>query len=140
MYLTGSEEKLHYAKYKLTEAEWQLVAETHAVLKVMNILAMTSQKESVDSNCFSYYSVANARYFIETKKKLKVLELGGNWYPSTEIAKWPMVTMQIEQLNDQTQVLLERLVKEFDHYFKRPDSDQTMMMVLHPVMVWRGLK
>lgn len=137
-YLTGSPEKNFYDKYKLTESEWQLVAETHAVLKVMNVLAMTSQKESVDSNCFSYYSVANARYFVEVKKTLKVVDICNTWNPSTPISKWPMVTMAIGQLKDDTQVLLKRLVKEFDHYFPGPDSDQKMMMVLHPVMVWRG--
>jgi hypothetical protein len=139
-YLTGSSEKEFYRKLQLSETEWQLVAETHAVLKVMNVLAMTSQKETVGSNCFSYYSVANARYFVESKKKLKVLEIFGNRYPSTEISKWPMVNMTIEQLKPDTQMLIERLVKEFDHYFKGPDSDQVMMMVFHPVMVWRGLK
>jgi hypothetical protein len=139
-YVTGSTEKSFYLNLKLTEPEWQLVAETHAVLKVMNVLAMTSQKESIDSNCFSYYSVANARYFVESKRKLKVIDLGANWNPSCEVSKLPMVNMQLENLRPETQTLIERLVKEFDHYFRGPDSDQIMMMIFHPVMVWRGLK
>jgi hypothetical protein len=35
---------------------------------------------------------------------------------------------------------MQRLVKEFDFYFKAPDGDQTKMMIFHPVMVWRGLE
>jgi hypothetical protein len=48
--------------------------------------------------------------------------------------------LDIDQLNPLTQTLLERLVKEFDFYFKYPDGDQTLMMIFHPVMIWRGFK
>lgn len=125
---------------KLSEQDWQSVAETHAVLKTMNVLAMTSQKESVDSNCFSYFSVASARFFVESKKKLKVVDITATWNPSCSVSKLPMITMELEHLLPDTRYLMERLVKEFDHYFKGPDSDQIMMMVFHPVMVWRGLE
>jgi hypothetical protein len=37
-----------------------------------------------------------------------------------------------------SQLLLDRFSNEFDHYFGKPDSDQRLMMVLHPLFVWQG--
>jgi hypothetical protein len=120
--------------------EWQIIAEFYSVMKIMNVLAMTSQKQTVDANCFSYYSVAYARYMIESAKNLKVFELLSHYKPSTELAKLPIISLDIDTLSPLTQTFMLRLVKEFDFYFKHPDGDQVKMMVLHPVMIWRGFK
>lgn len=139
-YMTGSVFKNEFTEFILTSNEWQLLAEFYAVMKIMNVLAMTSQKQSVDANCFSYYSVAYARYMIESAKKINVVDLSGHYNPSTSFSRIPQVTLEIDQLNPLTQKLISRLVKEFDWYFKYPDGDQTKMMIFHPVMIWRGLK
>jgi hypothetical protein len=124
----------------ITPTDWQVLAEFYAVMKVMNVLAMTSQKQTVDANCFSYYGVAYARYMIESATTLKVIDFSGQFSPSTELSKVPLITLEIHQLNPLTQSFMQRLVKEFDFYFKAPDGDQTKMMIFHPVMVWRGLE
>jgi hypothetical protein len=116
------------------------MAELHAVMKVINILAMTSQKQSVDSNCFSYYSVAYARFFVESANKFKVIDVSQNYNATTAVNKIPTITLQINQLQEDTQVFITRLVKEFNSYFRYPDSDQLIMMIFHPVMAWRGLE
>ena len=139
-YITGNQFKKDVTSLNLTPTEWQLVAEFYATMKIMNVLAMTSQKQSVDANCFSFYGVAHARYMIEQAKNLKVVELSSHYNHAMEFSNIPHVTLDIDQLNPLTQTLLERLVKEFDFYFKYPDSDQTLMMIFHPVMVWRGFK
>ena len=109
-------------------------------MKVMNVLAMTSQKQSVDSNCFSYYSVAYARFIVESARNLKVIDLSQNYNTTTAVSKIPTITLQINQLQYNTQCFIDRLVKEFNSYFRYPDSDQIIMMILHPVMAWRGLE
>lgn len=139
-FMTGSSYKNDYVDLLLTPVDWQILVEFHATMKIMNILAMTSQKQTVDANCFSYYSVAYARYMIESAKNLKVIDLSGHYNPSMEIAKMPQVTLEIDQLNPLTQTLMKRLIKELDFYFKEPDGDQIKMMIFHPVMIWRGLK
>lgn len=137
-FMSGSAYKNELAPFLLTSSEWQLVAEFYAVMKIMNVLAMTSQKQSVDSNCFSYFNVTYARWKIESAKNLKVVELSPH-NPLMDFSKIPLHSLEIEQLNPLTQEFMQRLVKEFDFYFKYPDGDQTHMMVFHPVMMWRGL-
>ena len=142
LYMTGCEDKDkdEFKATLLTPVEWQFIAELHAVMKVMNVLAMTSQKQSVDSNCFSYYSVAYARFIVESAKNLKVIDLSQNYNTTTAVSKIPTITLQINQLQYNTQCFIDRLVKEFNSYFRYPDSDQIIMMILHPVMAWRGLE
>ena len=141
-YLTGcsDKDKDDFRKLIMSQAEWQLMAELYAVMKVMNVLAMTSQKESVDSNCFSYFSVAYARFFVETATSMKVIEISYNIDPTIDVMKIPTVTLQIDQLQEDTQTFITRLVKEFNFYFNHPDNDQAKMMVLHPLMIWRGFE
>jgi hypothetical protein len=139
-FTSGSIYKNEYTDLMLSTNEWQLLAEFYSTMKVMNVLAMTSQKQTLDANCFSYYSVAHARWMIESAKKLNVIELSSHYHPSTDLSKVPQVSLELEQLNPLTQTFMKRLVKEFDFYFKYPDGDQTKMMIFNPVMVWRGLK
>lgn len=140
MYMTGCEdkEKDDFKKAILTPIEWQFMAELHAVMNVINILAMTTQTQSVDSNCFSYFTVAYARFFVQSATKFKVIDFSQNYNATTPVNKIPTITLQINQLNPETQVFITRLVKEFDLYFRYPDSDQVIMMIFHPVMAWRG--
>jgi hypothetical protein len=142
LYMTGcvDKEKDYFKECVLTQVEWQLMAELHAVMKVSNILAMTFQKQSVDSNCFSYYSVAYARYIIESAKSFKVIEVSHNYTAATPVSKIPTITLLINQLQPDTQLFITRLIKEFNLYFRAPDSDQVKMMIFHPVMAWRGLE
>lgn len=139
-YMTGCDDKdkEEFQKVLLTPTEWQFMAELYAVMKVMNVLAMTSQKQSVDSNCFSYFSVAYSRFFVETTKSLKVIDICYNIDPTVDVLKIPTNTLQINQLQENTQTFITRLVKEFNSYFSGPDGDQVKMMAFHPVMVWRG--
>lgn len=142
LYMTGcvDKDKEDFKECLLTQVEWQLMAELHAVMKWSNMLAMSSQKQSVDSNCFSYYSVAYVRFFVESAKSFKVIEVSNNYNASTPVAKIPTMTLLINQLQEDTQLFITRLVKEFNAYFANPDGDQVKMMILHPIMAWRGLE
>ena len=138
--MSTNENKQEFESFNITPTDWQVLAEFYSVMKVMNVLAMTSQKQSIDANCFSYLSVAYARYMVSSAKSLKVIEFSNHYNPSMEISKIPIITLEIHQLNPLTQTFLKRLTKEFDYYFDHPDGDQTKMMVFHPIMVWRGLE
>jgi hypothetical protein len=140
--MTGCDDKdkNDFQKLVLTPIEWQFMAELHSVMKVINILAMTSQRQSVDSNCFSYYSVAYARFFVESAKTFKVIQFSGTYDADTPVSQIPTITLQVNQLQENTQLFITRLVTEFNSYFKYPDGDQIKMMLLHPVMAWRGLE
>jgi hypothetical protein len=139
-YMSTNENKKEFESFPITPTDWQVLAEFYSVMKVMNVLAMTSQKQSIDANCFSYLSVAYARYMVESAKSLKVIEFSNHYNPSMEISKIPIITLEINQLNPLTQTFIKRLTKEFNFYFDHPDGDQTKMMVFHPIMVWRGLE
>jgi hypothetical protein len=138
LYCKFSPERNEYTDLILTETEWQLIAETLAILKVMNTLALTSQKQSVDSNCYSYYNVAHARYYIKTSKQFKVFNLFAQWAPTKEAWGIPTQNVLKVDLLPQSRILIDRLVKEFDHYFPKPDSDQILMMIFNPVFHWSG--
>ncbi len=140
-YCYRSAESNLYEDVVLTEAEWTSVAETYALLKITNRLAMTSQIDNIDANCFSYFNVAKTRdsLVMITEMGLNVLDVSATWAPTLEPSLIPTVTKGYHQLELATQTLIGRLVKEYDTYFPFPDSDQIQMMLLHPVMVWKGL-
>ena len=141
MYTTVSSERAVYKDINLDDLDWQFIAETHCILKVTNVLAMTSQQQSVESNCFSYYHVVSARYYLKNSLEFPVIDLKNDrWKPTTEVSKIPTTLISKDNLMGSTIQLIERFEKEFLHYFKSPDSDQILMMVFHPLMSWMGFE
>ncbi|MGL4342899.1 MAG: hypothetical protein ACRCSZ_10905, partial [Lactococcus lactis] len=140
--LRCSSERAVYKDISLDDNDWQLVAEVHLILKVMNLLAMTSQQQSVESNCFSYYHVVSARYYLKSSTEFPVIDLKNKaqWQPTTDVCKIPTILIQKENLMESTIELIDRFEKEFLHYFKAPDSDQILMMIFHPLMAWMGFE
>jgi hypothetical protein len=141
-YCLRSTEANLYADLMLTEAQWTTVTETYALLLTTNRLAMTSQIDSVDANCFSYYNVAKTRDSVLklTQMGMNVIDLNATWAPTTEPSLIPTIHKEYYELHEDTQTLIDRFVTEYDNYFPFPDSDQIQMMLLHPVMVWKGLE
>ena len=131
-----------YADLILTEAQWTSVAETYALLLTTNRLAMTSQIDSVDANCFSYYNVAKTRDSLLkiTQMGINVIDVNSGWAPTMEPSALPTVHKEYFELQLETKTLIDRFVNEYDTYFPFPDSDQIQMMLLHPVMTWKGLE
>lgn len=139
-FTTRSADKDVFKEMVLTDNQWQHIAETYAILQTTNILAMTSQEDSIDSNCFSYFQVANARHLLRNNFTFNVVDLSEHWTTDTDVRKIPCIQKTKNMLLPSSSKLIDRLVNEFDRYFPEPDSDQLMMMVLHPVMVWSGFK
>jgi hypothetical protein len=131
-----------YSDVILTEKQWTSVAETYALLLITNRLAMTSQIDSVDANCFSYFNVAKTRDSVLkiTQMGMNVVDVNSGWAPTIEPSAIPTVHKEYFELEIETQNLIDRFVKEYDNYFPFPDSDQIQMMLLHPVMAWKGLE
>ena len=141
MYTTVSSERNVYKDINLDDDQWQFIAEIHSILKVMNVLAMTSQQQSVESNCFSYYHAVSARFYLKSSNEFPVIDLKNDqWLPTTEVSKIPTTMVDKEELFDQTKELIERFENEFENYFKAPDSDQILMMVFHPLMAFMGFE
>jgi hypothetical protein len=137
-YCNNSAEAMQYDALKLTELEWIQLSETYAVLSIAHKLAMVSQQESADSNCFSYFQVVNAQYAICKHPDINVPDMSVFWDPDTELERIPTVNKTRDTLSKDTTELMSRFEKEFKRYFPKPDSDQIAMMVFHPVMVWMG--
>ena len=141
MYTTVSMERNVYKDINLDDYDWQFIAETHSILKVMNVLAMTSQKQTVESNCFSYYHAVSARFYLKSSTEFPVIDLSNDqWKPTTEVSKIPTTMIRRDKLLESTVELVERFETEFGNYFKAPDSDQILMMVFHPLMAWMGFE
>jgi hypothetical protein len=141
-YCTTSDEANLYSDVILTDHEWRFLSETLAVLRMTNELAMATQEDSIDSNCFSYYNVKETRHKVTHCQTIRVVNLNSIWDPEEDITKNPTKTIlrKRDHLLVDTQNLLDRLSYEYNSYFKNPDSDQVKMMLLHPVMMWRGLR
>jgi hypothetical protein len=137
-YCNNSAEAMQYDGLKLTELEWIQLAETYAILNIAHSLAMLSQQESADSNCFSYFQVASARYAICKQPTIKVFDMSVLWDPVTELDKIPTTKKGRDKLSAETNELVKRFDDEFKRYFPKPDSDQLVMMVFHPLMSWMG--
>jgi hypothetical protein len=124
----------------LSAKEWQQMAETESLLRNMDALAMSSQQEGCTSNVFSYYFVARARTCISKLKHLDVCDLDESWTPGTPIDKVLLKQIQKENLLDETLTLIDRFDTEFAKYFPHLDTDQIIMMMLHPAMLWSGFR
>ena len=120
--------------------DWKHIAETYTILQTTNLLAMTSQEDSVDSNCFSYFQVAQARHLLETNDLYKIVDVSEHWTPATDVKKIPSISKTKDAMLPVSKSLITRLVNEFNRYFEKPDSDQIMMMVLNPLMFWGGFR
>jgi hypothetical protein len=139
-YCTYGNDKRLFNDLMLSDDEWQMVAETHAVLKITNLLAMSSQTQSVDQNCMSFFNVHTARYLLTTKEQFRVVQLKRINSPTTLMKDNKYDNCKTTGLLDFTNQLINRFHIEFDNYFKEPDSDQILMMVFHPLMMRAGFE
>jgi hypothetical protein len=138
--LNNCKDRSKFEDFVLTDGEWQFMAECEALLRTADLFAMSSQRDDVTSNVFAYFNVARTRAGISRIRELRVFNLAESWTPKTEIQHIQKVTIKKEDLMEDTQTLIQRLVKEYDYYFPAPDSDQLLMMAFHPVMVWSGFR
>jgi hypothetical protein len=67
-----------------------------------------------------------------------MLDMNVFWDPDTNKDKLPTTTKLRNDLTKETNKVIERFDKKFQRYFPKPDLDQLIMMVFHPVMVWKG--
>jgi cell fate (sporulation/competence/biofilm development) regulator YlbF (YheA/YmcA/DUF963 family) len=140
LFVNNSKDLEKFTDCILSAKEWQQVAETEALLRNMDVLAMSSQQEGCTSNVFSYFYVARAQTCISKLKFLDVFDLEENWTPATQLHQIPIKRMQKDDLLQETKTLFERFDAEFEKYIPYPDTDQIMMMMLHPVMLWSGFR
>jgi hypothetical protein len=110
-YCSNSAEAIQYADIKLTELEWMQLAETYSILSIAHNLALVSQQESTDSNCFSYFQVASARYAICKQTHIKMFDMSNLWDPETELDKIPTTKMATKDMNTKTRELIGRFKK-----------------------------
>jgi hypothetical protein len=77
-------------------------------------------------------------YYIKTSSEFKVFNLFAQLSPTKET--WGIRTQNLLKIDilPQSRELINRLVKEIDHYFPKPDSDQILMMIFNPVLHWSG--
>jgi hypothetical protein len=62
------------------------------------------------------------------------VDVSQSWSPDTSFDKLPTVKMGYSMMSPVSQLFINRLIKEFGHYFPCPDSDQLIAMNLHPVI------
>jgi hypothetical protein len=99
----------------LSDDDWKFVAQTYSILQVMNVIAMCSQKDSVDMNCFLYFVVVQAQFLLTMKKDLKMPKLTTYWSPTLNMKEIPCNTFDAEELLDNSRTLLTRFQNEFGH-------------------------
>jgi hypothetical protein len=108
--------------------------------KECDLLAHTSQQDGIDSNCLTYFFVATARHAITSSAIYNVIDISQLWNPDISLNKIQTISKRKEELLPETITLINRLENEFGKYFPKPDTDQIMMMVFHPIMVWNGFE
>jgi hypothetical protein len=140
LFLNNSKEKQTFQDETLSDEEWQFIAECEAVLRTANVLAMKSQSDSATSNVLSYFYVAKTRAIIQRIKTLRVYDLNESWTPKTPVEDIKMIPIKFDDLMEETKLLIKRLVSEFNRYFPHPDTDQLLMMMLHPIMIRMGFR
>lgn len=125
----------------LTNHEWQVLAEFESILRTMNALAMTSQRDDPGWIAFSWFEVtlSKAKLF-SNNAVFKVFDTSVMWSPQSSTDEIPLITSRTEGLHEESKELLKRIKKEFDTYFPLPDSDQVIAMYIHPVMVSYGIR
>ncbi len=138
-YTMNSRDAHLYNGYTLRDEEWVAINEFYSILNLTKELTVNCQSDHVDNNCFAYYHVAKVRHTLITAKEFKILNFQESWTPTTDISSSTiLIDIKRENMLQTTQTLIARLVNEYNLYFKALDSDQIMMMILHPIMVWKG--
>jgi hypothetical protein len=61
-----------------------------------------------------------------------MMDLKKRWPPSTHIDKIPQITRDREELCANTIRFIDRIDKEFQHYFPQPDMDMRLALYFHP--------
>jgi hypothetical protein len=140
LFVGNSKDSVKFQDSNLSPTEWHQIAETELLLRNMDILAMSSKQEGCTSNVFSYYYVARARTCIAKFKFLDVYDLDKSWSPDTPTDRIPLKRVPRESLLEKTKVLIDCFDSKFENYLPYPDTDQILMMMLHPVMLWSGFR
>jgi hypothetical protein len=140
IFLDTCKEPEKFADVELTPDEWQFLAECEALLRTMDVLAMNSQKDDVTGCVFSYFYVARSRFLMRKIDMLKVIDISKQYTHKDDFDGIPKILTPLENLQEDTRTLIKRFEVEFQRYFPHPDSDQLMMMVFHPIMIWRGFR
>ena len=141
MYTLNSRDAGLYEAMVLKDEDWMAINEFYSILIMTRQLTISCQSDAVDNNCFAYFHVAQIRHYLRTKKVFSILNFDKSWSPTEDItSKKLLVPAKRDDLLDISKILIERLITEYDRYFKCPDSDLVMMMVLHPLFVWEGLR
>ena len=123
---------------ELSREDWLKIAQFKAVTLTMHVLSQTTQSQIPGEIAYSWYYEAEFHACLSTNKKIKFIDTS-NSYPCTMPRdKLPLAELEIVKLQQETRQLIVRLLKELDHYFKKPDSDQMISMNLHPIMHWSG--
>jgi len=123
-------------EFVLTIHEWQVLAEFEAILRNMNALAMTSQRDEPGWIAFTWFEVTltKAKLF-SNNAFFKVFDTSQMWSPRAKTEDIPTITSRQHALHEESKELLRRIKKEFDTYFPQPDSDQVIAMNVHPGMI-----
>ena len=125
----------------LSKVDWVLLTEFEGIMQATNLLAFTSQTDLVGELGFSWYGISLCRAKLcNVDFVFEIADVQGSWNPSVFMSKIPRRPFGVKALSLESQKFVERLLKNFDHYFPVPDNDQLLAMKLHPLMVYNGFK
>jgi hypothetical protein len=106
-FCTLSNKSDKFKEILLSDDEWKFLAQTYSILQVMNVVAMCSQKDSVDMNCFSFFVVVQARFLLTTKKVFTVPKLSEYWAPTCSMKEIPSNDLDANDLLEDARNLLK---------------------------------
>lgn len=129
-----------FSRVSLKKADFQLIAEFEGVLKPLKVLSMEHQRDIPGMIAFSWLSVAIVRKkLFGDRATYKIVDVSKVWKPSVKITDLPRQSYTFGDLQETTKMLVERIEREMETYFPKPDDDQILAVVLHPVMVGLGM-
>jgi hypothetical protein len=130
----------HFINNIFSESDLKFVQELDGVMRPFNLLNIGAQSDTPGFIAFSWFTISFVRATIKLSPNFTMMDLKKRWPPSTNVDKIPQITRNREDLCANTITFIERIDKEFDHYFPQPDMDIRLALYFHPAALFPVLE
>jgi hypothetical protein len=130
----------HFSNKIFSESDLKFVQELEGVMRPLNLLNIGAQSDTPGFIAFSWFSIMFVRATIKLSLSFTMMDLKKRWTSKTHVDKIPQITQDRDDLSANTITFIERIDKEFQHYFPQPDMDMRLALYFYPAAMFPVLE
>eukprot|EP00986_Skeletonema_menzelii_P010506 scaffold5115_cov146-Skeletonema_menzelii.AAC.6 len=126
----------------LSPAEWQQLAEFHAVMSIAYSLSFHSQSDRPEVGAEMFYRLSTTKVHYENATTFEVVDIEKDWPATTPFKDLPRKKMTIDknetsypQMTENSVILVSRFQDSFEEYFGEVNDDRLVAMISNPLFV-----